>query len=287
MINLGFDSLKISSMDIIMLDETKVKDPNSIKYKPLAVWKLKDINAAKIQRQPVSAISDIINGLNLIDQLDQDASGITRQAQGAQNLSGAGTSTDTLGEYQLKIAAIDQRFLDQGRFIENDYIIPLIKIIFKVILNPELFSQDKVNRILGFKEIDDLQNVPEQDPVTGGTRNITKVVGKIKVLKLDIEKLRKRGEAAYDFKAIGITQFTDKLETIEKLKQALQVALSNPTLTAMTKIDVLWKKLFQISDIEDYDELLRTKDEIKELLSQQQGPQMRQPNMPMPQQGGM
>jgi hypothetical protein len=46
----------------------------------------------------------------------------------------------------------------------------------------------------------------------------------------------------------------------------LQAALSNPTLTALTKIDLLWKKLWQASDIDDYEEMIRTPQEAKELL---------------------
>lgn len=260
-INLGFDSLKISSMDIIVIDDNKVKDSTTIKYKPLAVWKMKDVNAVRIQRQPLSAISDVLKGLTLIDQIDQDASGITRHAQGVPSLSGAGTSSETLGEYQLKLQMIDQRFLDVGRFIENDYFIPLIKKVFKVVTNRELFDQEKVNRLVGMKAIDDVV-------IENGE---AKVVGKKKVSKLDINKLRGKGEMAYDFKAVGLTQFIGRLETLAKLKEALQVALSNPTLTALTKVDLLWKKLWQASDIDDYEEVLRTPQEAKELLGLGQG----------------
>lgn len=292
MVNLGFDSLKISSMDIIFLDESKVKDPASIKYKPLAIWKLKNIDAAKITRQPMSAISDIIRGLQLVDQIHQEASGAMRQLQSAPELGGeAGDSGSTLGEYQMKMQMLDQRFLDQGRFIEKDYVIPLIKLVFKIIMNPELFNQDKVNKLLGFKEIDDLQEVPQTDPMTGETTMGLQVVGKVKVVRLDLEKVRAKGEMAYNFKAVGITQFSEKMETLAKLKEALNAALSNPTLTAMTKIDLLWKKLWQVSDIEDYDEFLRTKEEVEGLLAQQQPQQpMGMPGQGMPQQtaqGGM
>ena len=38
MINLGFDSAKICSMDISVLDAERIADPASIQYKPLAVW---------------------------------------------------------------------------------------------------------------------------------------------------------------------------------------------------------------------------------------------------------
>jgi len=293
-INIGFDSLKISSMDIIVMDDTKVKDPTSIKYKPLAVWKMKDVNGVKIQRQPMSAISDILRGLTIIDQIDQDASGVTRQAQGAPNLSGEGTNAETLGEYQLKLQAIDQRFLDVGRFIETDYFMRVLYICTKIIMNEKLFSQPAVNDILGMDEIAVLENIQEQDPMTGEMKITTKVTGKKEVPKLDLAKIRAKGDEAFNFRTTGITQFTERLEIMQKLKEGLMGALQNPTLTAMTKIDELWKKIWQVSEVPNYEDFLRSKDEIKELLSNQQA--MNQPpqgQLPMgpqgmpPQMGGM
>ena len=269
-INLGFDSLKISSMDIIILDETKVKDPTTIKYKPLAVWKMRDINGVKIQRQPISAVGDVLRGVTLIDQIHQDATGVSRGAQGAPELSGQSASSNTLGEYKLQLQAIDQRFLDIGRFIEQDYVIPLVKKVFKVVANPKLFTQDDVNRILGMKE---------QDNVVVENGQVTKQ-GTIEVPKLDITKIQKVDEMELDFKPVGVTQFTDKMETLSKLKEALQATLQDPTLKSMTKVDVLWKKLWQASEIPDYDEFLKSKDEIMQSIQQQ-------PMPGMPPQGGV
>ena len=272
-INLGFDSLKISSMDIIIIDETKVKDSTTIKYKPLAIWKMKDVNAVKIQRQPMSAISDILRGLTLIDQVDQDASGIGRQVQSAPALSGSGSDTNTLGEYERKLQAIDQRFLDVGRFVERDYLIPLIKKIFKIVVNEKLFDQSKVDRLLGLKIVDD----PKIDQVSGAV-----IPGVKKVSRLDIKKLREKGDMAYNFKAVGVTQFADRLEVLQKLQSALMMAIKNPPLTALTKVDVLWKKLWQASEVDDYQDFLRTADEAKKLMGIGQPQQQTQPQM-----GGM
>lgn len=270
-INIGFDSLKISSMDIIIMDDSKVKDPTTIKYKPLAVWKMKDINAVKIQRQQVSAISDILKGVTLIDQIDQDASGVTRQAQGAPDLGGSGTTGETLGEYKLKLQAIDQRFLDVGRFIEQDHVVPMVIKTFKAIKNDKIFTQAMVDRILGMKEVDDGVVVEGQ----------FKKTGKKKISKLKLEDLRKLDELTMDFKAVGVTQFADRLETLSKLKEALAAAEASPTLAAMTKLDVLWKKMWQISDIPDYDEFLKSKEDIAAEQAAQQPP----PQQGMPQRG--
>ena len=258
MVCLGFDSLKISSMDIIVIDDNKVKDSTTIKYKPLAVWKMKDVNAVQIRRTPTSAIMDVLNGITLIDRIDQDASGIARQAQGSPDLGGSGAQTDTLGEYQMKMQMLDQRFLDVGRFIENDYYIPLIVKIFRVIVNPKLFDQSKVDRLIGTKEVDDIL-------VEGG---VAKKQGTKQVPKLALAKLRSNGTMAYDFKAVGITQFSGRLEVLSKLKEALQAALSNPVLTSLTKIDKLWNKIWQTMEIDDYQDLVRTPEEARELTGQ-------------------
>ena len=83
-----------------------------------------------------------------------------------------------------------------------------------------------------------------------------------------------------DFKPVGVTQFTDKMETLSKLKEALQATLQDPTLKSMTKVDVLWKKLWQASEIPDYDEFLKSKDDIMQSIQQQ-------PMPGMPPQGGV
>jgi len=259
-INLGFDALKIHSMDIIVIDQSKVVDPTSIKYKPLAVWKMKDINAVKINRTPSSGIGDILQGLSLIDRIDQDASGVTRHAEGSPSLSGGG-SGETLGEYQAKLAAIDQRFLDVGRFIEQDYSIPLIVKTFKCLQNPKIFSQEKINRILGLRKVDD--GIVENGEY--------KKIGTKEVPLLDIRDIQALDAMEMDFRAVGVTQFADKMETLQKFKEALMAVEQSPVLAGMTKVDVLWKKLWQASELPDYDEILKTKEEMDQ-EKQQQGP---------------
>jgi len=276
-INLGFDSLKISSMDIIVINERAVADPASIKYKPLAIWKMKDINGVKIQRQPSSSITDILRGLTIIDQIDQDASGITRHAAGTPSLSSTGTEPNTLGEYKLQLQMVDDRFLKQGRFIEMDYYVPLITMYYKIVMNEKLFTQKMADDILGMKQVDEL----EIDPIS----KEAKVIGKKSIPKLDLKNLREKGDMSKNFVAFGVTLFTDKLEKIEKLKQALDAALSNPTLSALTKIDVLWQRLWQAAEIDDYQDFLRSIDEVKEMLGEQGAPPGAPPMAPqgMPQ----
>lgn len=259
-VNLGFDSLKISSMDIVVIDDSKVKDPTSIKYKPLAVWKMKDINAVKINRQPMSAISDVLRGLTLIDNIHQDSSGVTRQAQGANNMSNSGTDSDTLGEYKLKLQMLDRRFLSIARFIEDDYLVPLCEKVIKCLVNPNLFTQEFVDKILGFDEFDDSQIINGE----------LQIVGKKKEPKLLLSKFGTEDELDLNIKAVGVTQFTERLEMLGKLEKAVIAATSNPTLGAMTKIDVLWKRIFEYSDLPGYEDILKSKEEMKEELDAQE-----------------
>jgi hypothetical protein len=282
-VNLAFDSLKISSMDIVVVDDSKIKDPTSIKYKPLAIWKMKDVNGVKIQRNQSSSVVDVLRGITLIDQIDQDASGVTRQAQGAPNLSGGGTSSETLGEYQLKLQAIDQRFLDVGRFIEVDYVVPLLCKLFKIIRNKELFDQAKIDRLIGQRteERTEVTQTMQEDPMLGQQTVPSVNTVSIQVPKLKFDDLAKIEEMEIDFKPVGVTNFTDQMEVIEKLRTALELALSNPMLTNLTKIDELWKKIWQVSDIPDYAELLKSKDDI--LKEQQAAEPAGMPGgMPMP-----
>lgn len=256
LINLGFDSLKISSMDIIRLDENAVADASSIEYRPLAVWKFREGRAsdgAIISRQPISAIGEVLKGITLIDQIHQDASGVTRHAQGTPMIAG---KEETLGEYQLKLQAIEQRFLKIAREIEEDYIIPLLKLIFKIITNPKIFSQDTANRILGMNEIKEQIT----SPLTGQPEEIVLQQPKIILSEL--------GKMDFDFKATGLTQFIQKTEILQKLKEVMAGVIKTPQLQMLVKVDKLFERLLQMADIPDYEDFLRNEEEKKQLLNQ-------------------
>ena len=259
MINLGFDSLKLCSMDIAVVDATKIKDPASIEYKPMATWLVKgDPRAAvMLTRQGISALSQIIQGLTVLDQFDQEASGVLRQTQGAAEIGG--NSSQTLGEYQAKLAMVDNRFLKVGRFIERDYIEPLLKGVFKIIFNPQFFNQNLLDRILGYKEVD----VPMMDPYTG-----QQMMMKQQVSKLDYNAIVEQGDMSFDFKAVGMTQFVKAIETLQKLKELLLLTTQNPQIMVMSKIDEIYKRVLQAADIGDYQDLIKSDDEIKAIMNQ-------------------
>ena len=255
MINLGFDSLKMCSMDIGAIDESKVKDPASIEYRPMAIWKFKGPprDAMLLTRQGISALGEIVNGLTVLDQFNQEATGVLRQVQGAPSLQGG--AGETLGEYQAKLAMIDNRFLKIARFVERDYVEPLLRCMFKILFNPKFFSQQIVDRILGMKE------VTQPDPLTGQP-----VV--TKVSKLDFNKIAAAGEMGYDFAANGMTQFSKSLETLQKLKELLQVVVSTPQLQILFKIKELVKRTLRAAEIQDFEDLMKSDDEIKAIMNQ-------------------
>jgi hypothetical protein len=61
------------------------------------------------------------------------------------------------------------------------------------------------------------------------------------------------------------------------LKEALGGALQNPTLTALTNIDILWKRIFQVSAIPDWEEIVKSPEEIQKMVQFLQQQQMTVP----------
>lgn len=265
MINLGFDSLKMTSMDIIGVDTTKVQDFASIEYKPLAIWKFKGDpqKAMDRSRKDLAALTNIIQGITLLDQIDQEASGVFRQIQGAPDLSTGGS--DTLGEFERKLQLIDQRFLKIGRFIERDYIEPMIAGMFRIITNPKFFNQQIYDRILGKKEIK--QAVPvegaQPDPNTGQVQTEEQVVGHES--KLIFESLQ-GDDLGLDFKAVGMTQFFNQLQNLDKIREVLRAVLESPQLMVLSRIDKIWEKALQTAEVPDYEEMIKDEESIKKIL---------------------
>lgn len=260
-VNLGFDSLKLCSMDIAVVDATKIKDPASIEYRPMATWYMKGDprQSVLLTRQGISALGQIMQGLTLIDQFDQEASGVLRQVQGSPELGANGGGDETLGQYQAKLAMIDNRFLKIGRFIERDYVEPLLKDIFKIIFNPKFFNQNLLDRILGFKEV--IVDGPEIDPLTQQPIKVKQILR-----KLDFDKISKAGDMAYDFKAVGMTQFSKAMETLSKLKELLLTVVKTPQLAVLSRVDEIFKRVLQAAEIGDYQDLIKSDEEIRKIM---------------------
>jgi len=267
-INFGFDSLKINSFDIILLDRSAIADASTIEYKPLAVWEMKAgriENGVKIQRNPQSAIHDIFKGMLIIDQFHQEISGVTKHAQGAPTLSKG--EQETLGEYQLKLQAISKRFLKVAREDEEDYVVPLLRLVFKIITNPKLFNQKIADRILGYNE----ETLEIPDPITGQT-----IKQRIQVPKLMLKNL---GEMDIDFIAVGTTRFEVKLNTLAKLKDAMAMIMSSEDLMFEWKIEKVFERYMELLDIPDFASMKRSEEEKEEIRQQMMMQQEQQANM--------
>ena len=271
MVNLGFDSQKITAFDIIHVDENRISDQSSIQYKPLAVWKYKGSpnDAVLMNRQNGgnSAMRDLMQGIAFLDQVHQDVTGVTRHSEGSPSINGKEGGDTTLGEYQLKLQAVDKRFLSVARRTEQDFTERLLRNMYSIIRNPKLFSQQAVLDMIGTKKS------YQKNPIT---QEVIEGEGEPKLM---LDALPHPEAMALSFRGFGVTQFTQRQETLAKLKEGLAGALQNPTLTALTNIDVLWRRLFQMSQIPDWEEIVKSPEEIQKMvqfLQQQQmvGPQM-------------
>ncbi len=250
MICLGFDSLKISGMDIIGIDTTKVSDETSLVYEPLRVWKFKcpPREAMDIRRTGLSAMSDIMRGLGFMDTIHQDATGVTRHAQGAQATPGTvGGGSETLGEYQSKSLQVDKRFLKEAKVIEDEFILRLIKYIYTYIVN--VWDQKAVDRILGVIE--------EEQPITDlqGTA-VAISEDKKKISKLQLSKLPKN-DMFVNFKVLGVSQFYQKQEILGKLEKLMAMAQVNPVVLQQIEFQAVFKRYFQLLGVPDYQDMLK------------------------------
>ena len=130
-----------------------------------------------------------------------------------------------------------------------------------------------MDRILGTKEI-----TIGQDPMTGQPI-------KQNVSKLDFNKISRQGEAGYDFSAYGMTQFSKSIETLQKLKELLQVVVATPQLQILFNIKELVKRTLRAAEIQDYEDLMKSEEEITSIMNQvysgQQGGQQQPGQAPM------
>ena len=253
LVNLGFDSLKIGAMDIIILDQTKVKDARSIQYKPLAVWKVSDVNAVKIQRAGLSGLGEILKGLATLISIDEDTSGVTKSTAGTQSVESAGQE-QTLGEFQRKAQQVDDRFVEVASFLEEDFLIPVLWFYYAALKNKKVYTagQKGIDRILGTTPIEDAQQVP------GGPQTTS---------KLSLAELPKADEAVWDFQPLGVTNFILKLKRSQALEKALARATSNEMLLMLTKVDLLYRDLLNSEEIPEATKYIRTKEELKTFMA--------------------
>lgn len=249
-VNLGFDSLKINSMDIIKLNVNAVDDANSIEYKPLAIWKLRDVNGAEITRgQGMSALTDVLNGVRYIDTMHQDVSGITRAVAGSPALGGG---QDTLGEYQSKLQQIEERFLGQLSPIENEYIIPLVRKVYDIIRNKDLFSQKAIDEIVGTEILPPMTMPGTGVPVAGSEKEIP---------ILDQKELADR-PFTRNFNAVGVNQVSQNADNFARLQKLMMLVMQDPNLRVRVKDEKLLKAIMDSLQIPDSEDMIRKDSEM-------------------------
>lgn len=85
----GYDSSKLTSMDIVIMDKTKANDQDSIVVKPMQIWDVRDPEKVRFTRanNGMAALDSCLRGVTFLDSLYQDASGITRQVSANQSLN--------------------------------------------------------------------------------------------------------------------------------------------------------------------------------------------------------
>lgn len=272
MVNLGFDAQKLDAMHITAIEKAAVADGDwdTIEHRPNALWIVKNVNSIKFpNRGAVSPLIEILRGVGFLEQMHQDATGSTRQAQGSTPLLGQGES-DTLGEYKLKLEATDDKFITEGKRIEEDYVKPLLTHIYNIMVNPKLFTQEAADKILGKKTVQvdvpelDANGQPVPDPNTGLPTMSPETVEN--VTKLPLDKLSK--EIGVDFRLIGVTQLQEAKALIDQLNEVLRFTQGMPMFQQYIQTYELLKRIFQVLRLPDVDKILKTPEKVQEETEQ-------------------
>lgn len=264
MICLGFDSAKLSVIlgTIFAVDTNACSDWSSVQIKMKAIWEMKDLKGFD-RPPPISSagLPDTLKGYGMIDQMHQDATSLTRHSQGGAMLPGQ-TEGETLGEYQLKMQAISDEFLVQAKILEACYCKPLFRMIYKIITNPKLFTQEACDRILGM-DVSTEKKVMT-DPASGQEIPMEREVRTSRLLLTDLDP-----DMELDFKLVGITQLQEILQIKEQLTNLLQIIASFPPFMQYIKPYGLLKGLVQSMRIADPKDVVKTDEEVAQELQQQ------------------
>lgn len=264
MICLGFDSAKLSIIlgSIFVVDGSAQPDWSTIQVKMKAIWELNNVKGFD-RPPPISSagLMDTLKGYGMIDQMYQDATSLTRHSQGGAMLPGQ-TQDETLGEYQLKLQAVSDEFLVQAKILESCYCKPLFRMIYKIITNPKLFTQEACDRILGV-DITMEQKV-EIDPISGQEVPMEREVKVSRLVLADLDP-----DMELDFKLVGITQLQEILQIKEQLTNLLQIVASFPPFMQYIKPYGLLKGIVQSMRIADPKDVVKTDEEVAQELQQQ------------------
>ena len=278
LVNLGFDSAKLKAFGIIKKDDTGVADASTIVLEPGAVWEMMPgkMDAVEVDYLGEDRMSDIVRDLSYIDQLIQDSS-ISRTLQGVDFIK---KKDETLGQTEIKLAGSEKGVLKIGRQITEDYIIPTLSKMFKVMVHKSHIKmyQKLVDKILGFNELPN----PANDALLAASikdKINYKPLMPLKESKLDLEEL---GEMNIDFRALGIVNFEQKNKVPQQMREVLLMASQDPEIAMIIQKDEVLKRWFQSGEISDWEDLLSSEDSlggVQNILQQiigQQGGQSQQ-----------
>ncbi len=263
MINLGFDSEKLNSLDSYVVDSNAVIEW-PLKLGPNEINRLNNINGIKPMRDGrASALVEIVTrGLPFIDQMYQDATSLTRHAQGSMALPGSGKS-ETLGEYQQKLMAIDEKFLAQAKIYDATFCKPLFRLVYRIITNPKLFTQAACDRILGVDE-----TVEQKQVIDPETNEPVVVENVIKTPRLVLKELDKNMNL--DFSLIGVTHMQDSIEAKKQSMEFLELISKFPMFAGFVKPYQLLKNTIRsMQQGSDVDKVIKTEEEVEQ--EQQEG----------------
>jgi len=278
-INLWMDNWKLSAMKMVAVDPAGDVKWDTVKFEPGAIWEVAKNAISPIE---VGIAVDGLAALGILDQLSQETSGITKTAQGQ---STPGTD-ETLGEVQLKLSRSDTRFVNIAKFIEAEFLGRFIKKVINYTIKN--CPQSYVDKIMGFREEKRKLPVPVIGDVVQQAQNLVNKVFRIR--RLDLDHIRKNygqkgAEVALDFHPIGISRFSSKGEEQARYKELIQAILSNETLGMLFDVKKTIKRGFQSMGFENIGDLMKSDEDLDEILAQMQGaqqPQGRAPGMNVP-----
>jgi hypothetical protein len=265
LVNIGMDTLKIHGIGILVIDEDNVSDASSIAFEPLARWRVRNgkMNAIDVKHFGSNKMNEVVEVIGYLDQVHQDATALSRQYQGVEPLYN--NSDETLGQTQLKMQAIEKRFLKIAKEYTEDFVVPMLRKVFRIITNPKFVDrfQTLANRTIGIKEIPNPLNekIILEAQMTGQEPQL---LPPLKVPKLDLKQI---GEIGLDFKATGMLHFAQKNELPAQMEKLLNLGSKMPSIGILLRMEQVLKTLLQTSNIPDYQDYIRPENERAMLVT--------------------
>jgi len=261
-VNLGLDSAKLGMLPIRIFETGALANAASFNLRPLGEIELHPgrMEHFKIEHFESQSIRDMVNCLNIIDQQHQEATGITRHTQGAETVLG---QEETLGQTQIKLQSAERRVYRFAKEITEEFISDILRKMFDIITDDKFIDgfQALADRILG-------PNIePVRDAQTG------QELGQLPSSKIDLKELK---ELELDFIPIGLTNFVQKSMIVQKLTALIQSVVGSEQMMSILNIEKVFRAIVEMSEIPDWEEYVKTDEELAMMQQQMQQMQMMQ-----------